>query len=35
MIGSAGWDYLRAYGDFGLNPVTFNTSRTIIVAKRH
>lgn len=24
----------RAYGDLGLNPVTFDTSRTIIVAKR-
>jgi len=33
MIGSVGWDYLRAYGDFGLNPVTFDTSRVIAVAR--
>jgi len=33
MIGSAGWDYLKAYGDFSLNPVTFDTSRVIAVAR--
>jgi SAM-dependent methyltransferase len=33
LIRSAGWDHLTAYGDFGLNPMTFDTSRMITVAR--
>jgi 2-polyprenyl-3-methyl-5-hydroxy-6-metoxy-1,4-benzoquinol methylase len=33
MIRSAGWDYLKAYGDFSLNPVSFDASRVIAVAR--
>jgi SAM-dependent methyltransferase len=34
LIRSAGWDYLKAYGDFGLNSMTFDTSRMIAIARR-
>jgi len=33
VVRSAGWDYLKTYGDFGLNPVTFDASRMIVVAR--
>jgi SAM-dependent methyltransferase len=34
LIRSAGWDHLRAYGDFGLNPVTFDSSRIVVAARK-
>jgi len=33
LIRSAGWDYLKVYGDFSLNPLTFDTSRMIAIAR--